>query len=102
MSAGRTRPEIWIYSSPRLSVSCFCPRTSIVPLAKTCATVTVISPDSRLDCSASPLPLKSCSPPMFTSLLEKSDNGPVGGALRQHLPDRSVVRAEELREGQEG
>ena len=77
-SAMRTSPLIWMNSSPRLSVTRFCPWTSMVPLGNTCATVTLISPDSELDWSAAPEPLKLRLPPMPMSVdFSNEPSGPV-------------------------
>src|ERR1700745_874507 len=90
ISAWRISPSTAIFSSPRLSVSSFWPRTSIVPLGKIFATVTEIEPLSWFDWAAAPLPAKLPDPLADASVGAKKEAGPVVGGVRPTLPERSV------------
>jgi len=56
---GRTIAGMRMYSLPWLMPSRFSPRIAMLPLVRTCTTVTVTSPVSLLPCAASPSPSKS-------------------------------------------
>jgi hypothetical protein len=91
-------PEIWTRSSPRLSVSSFSPRTSIVPVGIDGGDrhADFARQGVRLRCIALALELLSAAHSNVAGMLN-SDSGPVAGGVRLTLPSRCVLGGIALR-----